>query len=171
VNLPAPNVTQGCEIRSGRDAVELVELERPLLIRRVKTIAERVFVDSRSLPGICEKSACSYIVLHDGTGRLAKEDIALFPGPISEITEIEPKEADRRYRAAIDHPGKQFWREARHLHDSPSSARRSFARFSGRSTNTARSVSHCSTAFRSLSATAPVSGAVCRKATSITCGC
>ena len=124
-----------------------------------------------SLFGGRKPATCSYIVLHDGTGRLAKEDIALFPGPISEITEIEPKGAGRRYRAAIDHPGKQFWWEARRLHHSPSSARRSFARFSGRSTNTARSVSRCSTAFRSSFATGRVSGAACRKAISTTCAC
>ena len=72
-----------------------------------------------SLFGGRKPATCSYIVLHDGTGRLAKEDIALFPGPISEITEIEPKGAGRRYRAAIDHPGKQFWWEALRLHHSP----------------------------------------------------
>lgn len=58
-------------------------------------------------------------MLGDSTGRLTKEDIALFPGPIGEITEIEPKGAGRRYRVAVDHPGKQFWWEALRLHHSP----------------------------------------------------
>jgi hypothetical protein len=61
----------------------------------------------------------SYVVLGDSTARLTRDDIALFPGPISEITEIEPKGHGRRYRVAVDHPGKQFWWEALHLHHSP----------------------------------------------------
>lgn len=61
----------------------------------------------------------SYVVFGDDTGRLTKEDIALFPGPLSEITEIEPKGASRRYRMAVDHPGKNVWWEALHVHHSP----------------------------------------------------
>ena len=55
----------------------------------------------------------------DSTGRLTKEDIAAFPGPISEISEIEPEGPGRRYRVAVDHPGKQFWWEALRIHQSP----------------------------------------------------
>jgi hypothetical protein len=61
----------------------------------------------------------SYVVLGDSSGRLTKEDIALLPGPIGEITEIEPEGAGRQYRVAVDHPGKQFWWEALRLHRSP----------------------------------------------------
>ena len=61
----------------------------------------------------------SYVQFDDSTGRLTKEDIAAFPGPISEISEIEPEGPGRRYRVAVDHPGKQFWWEALRIHQSP----------------------------------------------------
>ena len=61
----------------------------------------------------------SYVQLVDGTCRLTKEDIALFPGPISEIGEIASEGGGRRFRAAVDHPGKQFWFEVLKIHHSP----------------------------------------------------
>jgi hypothetical protein len=61
----------------------------------------------------------SYVQLVDSTGRLTKEDIALFPGPISEIGEVASEAPGRHFRVAIDHPGKQFWWEALRIHHSP----------------------------------------------------
>lgn len=61
----------------------------------------------------------SYVQLIDSTGRLTKEDIALFPGPISEIDEVASEVPGRHFRVAIDHPSKQFWWEALRIHHSP----------------------------------------------------
>jgi hypothetical protein len=66
-----------------------------------------------------EPATRSYVHLIDGTGRLTKEDIALFPGPISEISEVASEAHGRHFRVAIDHPGKQFWWEALRIHHSP----------------------------------------------------
>jgi hypothetical protein len=61
----------------------------------------------------------SYVLLANDNGRLAKEDIALYLGPIDEITQIEPEGPGRQFRVAVDHPGKQFWWEALRVHQSP----------------------------------------------------
>ena len=61
----------------------------------------------------------SYVRLVDGTCRLTKEDIALFPGPIGEIGKVASEGGGRHFRAAVDHPGKQFWFEALKIHHSP----------------------------------------------------
>lgn len=72
-----------------------------------------------SLFGERRPATRSYVQLVDGTGRLTKEDIASFPGPISEIGEVASEGHGRHFRVAIDHPGKQFWWEALHIHQSP----------------------------------------------------
>jgi hypothetical protein len=66
-----------------------------------------------------QRATRSYLQLIDSTGRLTKEDIALFPGPISEIGEVASEAPGRHFRVAIDHPGKQFWWEALRIHHSP----------------------------------------------------
>jgi hypothetical protein len=57
--------------------------------------------------------------LVDDTGRLTKEDIALFAGPISEITEVASQSPGRHFRVAVDHPGKRVHWEALRIHQSP----------------------------------------------------
>lgn len=69
--------------------------------------------------GTRQPATRSYIQLVDGTCRLTKEDIALFPGPIGEIGEVASEGGGRHFRAAVDHPGKQFWFEALKIHHSP----------------------------------------------------
>ncbi|MGD0075318.1 MAG: hypothetical protein ABSD31_13405 [Candidatus Binataceae bacterium] len=61
----------------------------------------------------------SYLQLVDDTGRLTKEDIALFAGPISEITEVASQSPGRHFRVAVDHPGKRVHWEALRIHQSP----------------------------------------------------
>jgi hypothetical protein len=61
----------------------------------------------------------SYVLLVNDNGRLTKEDIALYPGPISEIAQVEPEGPGRQFRVAVDHPGKQFWWEVLRVHQSP----------------------------------------------------
>jgi hypothetical protein len=61
----------------------------------------------------------SYLRLVDETGRLSKEDIAGFPGPISEIAEVAPEGPGRCFRVAVDFPGKNVHWDALHLHNSP----------------------------------------------------
>jgi hypothetical protein len=60
----------------------------------------------------------SYILLVDDTGRMTKDDIALFPGPISEIGEVTT-DTGRNFRVAVEHPsGKLSW-DALQVHRSP----------------------------------------------------
>jgi hypothetical protein len=61
----------------------------------------------------------SYVQLVDDTGRLTKEDIALFPGPISEITEVASQSPGRHFRVAVDHPSKPVHWHALRIHQSP----------------------------------------------------
>jgi hypothetical protein len=61
----------------------------------------------------------SYVLLVDDTGRVTKEDIALFPGPISEIGEVPPEGAGRHFRVAVEHPPGKFWWESLRIHHSP----------------------------------------------------
>jgi hypothetical protein len=54
----------------------------------------------------------SYILLVDDTGRMTKDDIALFPGPISEIGEVTT-DTGRNFRVAVEHPsGKKLYEGA-----------------------------------------------------------
>jgi hypothetical protein len=61
----------------------------------------------------------SYVLLVDDTARLTAADIALFPGPISEITEVTPEGAGRHFRVAVDHAIESDWRQGLPLHNSP----------------------------------------------------
>jgi hypothetical protein len=64
-------------------------------------------------------AARSYIQLLDDTGRLTKEDIALFPGPISEIAEVSSKGHGRHFRVAVAHASGKIWRDSLDIHHSP----------------------------------------------------
>lgn len=55
----------------------------------------------------------------DDTGRLGKEDVALFPGPISEIGEVDSEHGGRHFRAAVEHPTGKLWWESLDVHHSP----------------------------------------------------
>jgi hypothetical protein len=66
-----------------------------------------------------KKSTRAYAILSDASGRLTKEDIAKFPGPISDISALPPKAGMRRFRIAIDHHGHDVWWQALTLHHSP----------------------------------------------------
>jgi hypothetical protein len=48
----------------------------------------------------------TYALLVDESARLTKEDIATFPGPISEIMEVAAEGGGRHFRVAVDHPDK-----------------------------------------------------------------
>jgi hypothetical protein len=61
----------------------------------------------------------SYVQFVDESSRFTKQDIAAFPGPISEIAEVTSEHPGRYFRAAIDHGGKGVWWEALQLHHSP----------------------------------------------------
>lgn len=61
----------------------------------------------------------SYVLLVDDTGRVTKEDIALFPGPISEIGEVPPEGGGRHFRVAVEHPSEKLWWDSLHVHHSP----------------------------------------------------
>jgi hypothetical protein len=61
----------------------------------------------------------SYILLVDETGRLTKEDMALFPGPISEIGEVSSEGHGRHFRAAVAHTSEEIWRDKIDIHHSP----------------------------------------------------
>ncbi len=61
----------------------------------------------------------TYIQLIDEFGRLGPKEIAEFPGPISEITEVDAKGDGRHFRVAIDHQGHQHPWEVLDLHHSP----------------------------------------------------
>jgi hypothetical protein len=60
----------------------------------------------------------TYIILTDVSGRLTKEDVAAFPGPIGEIKRIASKH-QRRFRAAIDHEGHDSFWSVLAIHRSP----------------------------------------------------
>jgi hypothetical protein len=59
------------------------------------------------------------VQLVDTTGRLTGDDIALFPGPISEIQELATKGLERHFRVSVDHPDTDLWQPALRLHSSP----------------------------------------------------
>jgi hypothetical protein len=66
-----------------------------------------------------EPASRTYVRLLDNSGRLTKQDIAAFPGPISEIMEIRGSGPGHHFRVAVNHPGKRFWFEALPVHHSP----------------------------------------------------
>jgi hypothetical protein len=72
-----------------------------------------------SLFGQPKQATRSYVLLVDDTGRLAKEDVALLPGPISEIIEVSSEGAGRHFRVAVEHPSGKFWWDSLHIHHSP----------------------------------------------------
>ena len=55
----------------------------------------------------------------DISGRLTREDVAEFPGPLSEIAPKEAKGTEHQFRVAVDHPGESVWWDALPLHRSP----------------------------------------------------
>lgn len=69
--------------------------------------------------GKSEPAARSYILLVDDAARLTREDIATFPGPIGEIASVASDNANRHFRVAVDHPGKNTWWDALRVHHSP----------------------------------------------------
>jgi len=66
-----------------------------------------------------KRASRSYIKLIDDSTRLTLEDIALFPGPISEIREIQSPVSGRHFQAAINHEGLEQWWQALDIHHSP----------------------------------------------------
>jgi hypothetical protein len=66
-----------------------------------------------------EPATRTYVQLADESARLTKEDIAAFPGPISEIIEVASDNSGRHFRVAIDHPDKNTWWDALQVHHSP----------------------------------------------------
>jgi hypothetical protein len=55
----------------------------------------------------------------DISGRLTREDVAEFPGPLSEIAPLESQRSEHQFRVAVDHPGVPIWWDALPLHHSP----------------------------------------------------
>jgi hypothetical protein len=55
----------------------------------------------------------------DISGRLTREDLAEFPGPLSEIAPMEAEGSGHQFRVAVDHPGVPVWWDALPLHRSP----------------------------------------------------
>lgn len=72
-----------------------------------------------SLFGQSKPATRSYVLLVDDTGHLTKEDIALFPGPISEISEVSSEHGGRHFRIAVEHPAGKFWWDNLDVHHSP----------------------------------------------------
>jgi hypothetical protein len=66
-----------------------------------------------------KRASRSYVLFVDESRRLTKEDIAVFPGPISEIVEVASEHSGRQFRVAIDHADKDTWWEALRVHHSP----------------------------------------------------
>jgi hypothetical protein len=60
----------------------------------------------------------SYVELV-ASGRLGRDTIADFPGPISEIAEVPSEDGGRAFRVAVDHKGQEYWYEALRIHRSP----------------------------------------------------
>ena len=65
------------------------------------------------------RSTTTYSLLADDSARLTKEDVAAFPGPISEILEVAAKGGGRHFRVAVDATGKKSWWDALSIHHSP----------------------------------------------------
>lgn len=74
---------------------------------------------SFSLYGKKERPATTYSVFVDDSARLTAEDIALFPGPISQISEVASTDPGRHFRVAVDAAGQDIWWDALPVHHSP----------------------------------------------------
>jgi hypothetical protein len=61
----------------------------------------------------------TYVKFLDASARMKAEDVAKFPGPISEITALPAQSGYRVFRAAVDYQGLKFWWEALSIHRSP----------------------------------------------------
>ncbi len=72
-----------------------------------------------SIFGKRERASRTYALFVDDSARLTREDIAAFPGPISEIVAVASKDSGGHFRVAVDHTGKDMWWEALKLHHSP----------------------------------------------------
>jgi hypothetical protein len=72
-----------------------------------------------SIFGNKKRATRSYVLLVDESSRLTKEEIATFPGPISEIAATHSERHGRNFRVAIDHPDKDVWWQALSIHHSP----------------------------------------------------
>ncbi len=70
---------------------------------------------------INEETTRTYTELFDASGRMRAEDVAKFPGPISEITPLPSHGGYRAFRAAVDHEGlpRSKWWDALNIHQSP----------------------------------------------------
>lgn len=66
-----------------------------------------------------ERPTTTYSVFVDDSARLTAEDIASFPGPISQISEVASKDPGRHFRVAVDATGKDSWWDALPVHHSP----------------------------------------------------
>lgn len=66
-----------------------------------------------------ERPTTIYSVFVDDSARLSTEDIATFPGPISQISEVPSKDPGRHFRVAVDAAGKDIWWDALPVHHSP----------------------------------------------------
>jgi hypothetical protein len=65
------------------------------------------------------KPTSTYALLLDDSARLTKEDVASFPGPISEIKEVAAEGGGRHFQVAVNHSGKDLWWDALPVHHSP----------------------------------------------------
>ncbi len=74
---------------------------------------------SFSLYGKEERPATTYSVFVDDSARLTAQDIALFPGPISQISEVASTDPGRHFRVAVDAAGQDIWWDALPVHHSP----------------------------------------------------
>jgi hypothetical protein len=66
-----------------------------------------------------ERPTTTYSVFVDDSARLTAEDIATFPGPISQISEVASEDPGRHFRVAVNATGKDIWWSALPLHHSP----------------------------------------------------
>ena len=70
-------------------------------------------------PAAMQARTSTYIKLIDEFGRLTRKEIAQFPGPISDISEIDAQGDGRHFRVAVYHPGETAPWKALDLHQSP----------------------------------------------------
>ncbi|WP_454812163.1 YaaC family protein [Labrys neptuniae] len=80
------------------------------------TVANR---GARGLSSMSETPESTYGTFTDLSGRLSKEDVAKFPGPIREIRQVKSSGRHRSFKAVVDHSGKNVWWEALNIHTSP----------------------------------------------------
>ena len=66
-----------------------------------------------------ERPDTTYAFLVDETARLTRDDIAEFPGPITQIAEVPSEDPGRHFRVAVDSRGKRVWWDALPVHHSP----------------------------------------------------